>query len=131
MSVTNEKILFFFLNRLKHVFLFMKFSKLIFVVTNLVGCLSDYIKIPLKEDNDKIIIHSLFKSFLICPFVLNSHKTLMSWLILFVFYSLLYNSPSSRTQYGGEWGKVEQREEVVLEEDKNRRRRNLSLSELL
>ena len=113
-------ILFFFLNESKHVFLFitLKFSKLICVITNLVSCLSDYIKMPLKGDNDKIIVHSLFKSFLICPFVLNSHKTLMSWLILFAFYSLLYNSPSSRTQYGGEWGKVEQREEVVLEKDK-------------
>ena len=41
----------------------------------------------------------------------------MSWLILFVFYSLLYNSPLSRTQYGGEWGKEDQQEEAALEED--------------
>ena len=42
----------------------------------------------------------------------------MSWLISFEFYLLFYNSPSSRTQYGGEWGKVEQHEEGALEEDK-------------
>ena len=46
----------------------------------------------------------------------------MSLLILFVFYSLLYNSPLSRTQYGGEEGEEDQREEAVLEEDLKRRR---------
>ena len=52
----------------------------------------------------------------------------MSWLILFVFYSLLYNSPSSRTQYRGEWGKEDQREEAVLEEDlKEEEKKSLSV----
>ncbi len=38
------------------------------------------------------------------------------------------HSPSSRTQYEGEWGKVEQREEVALGEDPEKEAEKKSLS---
>ena len=51
----------------------------------------------------------------------------MSWLILFVFYSLLYNSLIQDLIREESKGKEEQQEEAVLEEDQNRRRSLLSV----
>ena len=66
--------------------------------------------------------YSLLSTLLLNPlqyflFILNSHKTLMSWLISFYVLFTPVHSPLSRTQYRGEWGKVEQHDKGALEED--------------
>ena len=92
-SVTNENNTIFLFYDLKLIwFSYRKFSILICVITNLtISSSSDYLKIgPWMKITIPLLCLLCTNPSQYVLFIFNSHKTIMSWLISFVFYFLLH-----------------------------------------